>query len=188
MSYLYVTDREEWRSWLEKNHSTEKEIWLIYYKKHTGRPRIPYDDAVEEALCFGWIDSTVKRIDGEKYCQRFTPRRKKSGWSKLNKARVKELIKNGKMDDAGFVKIEAAKRNGMWDRVTEPVIVDAIPASLERALSDNKKAKEFFCGLSPSCQKQYAGWIASAKREETREKRIAEAVRLLNNSQKLGMK
>ena len=82
---LYVTNREDWRAWLEQNHATEKEVWLLYYKKHTGKPTIPYDDAVEEALCFGWIDSTVKRIDDEKYTQKFTPRNDRSVWSESNK-------------------------------------------------------------------------------------------------------
>ncbi len=99
---LYVTTRDEWRSWLEENHKSEKEIWLIYYKKHTGKPRIPYDDAVEEALCFGWIDSIIKRIDEEKYTQKFSPRKQNSAWSDLNKKRVKKLIEEGKMTKAGY--------------------------------------------------------------------------------------
>jgi len=89
---LYVTTRDEWRSWLEKNHKSEKEIWLIYYKKHTGKPRIPYDDAVEEALCFGWIDSIIKRIDEKKYAQKFSPRKQNSVWSDLNKKRDYDSI------------------------------------------------------------------------------------------------
>lgn len=101
---LYVTDRDAWRAWLEKNYDTEKEIWLIYYKKHTGKPRIPYDDAVEEALCFGWIDSTVKRVDDEKFAQKFTPRKNKSNWSDLNKKRAKKMIREGRMTKAGFLK------------------------------------------------------------------------------------
>ncbi|MGB2982026.1 MAG: hypothetical protein WBC77_12350, partial [Candidatus Zixiibacteriota bacterium] len=100
---LYVTNRDDWRAWLRKNHSSQKEVWLIYYKKHTGKPRIPYDDAVEEALCYGWIDSTIKRIDEEKYAQKFTPRSEKSNWSELNKRRAKKMIREGRMTQAGLV-------------------------------------------------------------------------------------
>lgn len=99
---LYVKKRGEWRKWLEKNHQKESEIWLVYYKKHTKKPSIPYNDAVEEALCFGWIDSSEKRIDKERYAQRFTPRKPKSNWSESNKERVRKLIVQGKMTPAGL--------------------------------------------------------------------------------------
>src|SRR5256885_14789235 len=102
---LYVTSRDDWRAWLEKNHETEKEVWLIYYKKHTNRPRIPYDDAVEEALCFGWIDSIVQKIDDERYAQKFTPRKSSSKWSESNKRRVRKLLQEGRMTQAGLAKI-----------------------------------------------------------------------------------
>jgi len=111
---LYITTRAKWRKWLEKNHNTEKEIWLIYYKKHTGKPRIPYDDAVEEALCFGWIDSIIKRIDEEKYTQNFSPRKQNSVWSDLNKKRVKKLIEEGKITKAGFGTIKGIGINGAF--------------------------------------------------------------------------
>ena len=111
---LYVMNREDWRAWLEQNHATEKEVWLLYYKKHTGKPTIPYDDAVEEALCFGWIDSLVKRIDDEKYTQKFTPRKNRSVWSESNKKRAKRTIKLGRMTGAGLHKIRAAKKSGEW--------------------------------------------------------------------------
>ncbi len=103
---LYVTNRNEWRVWLEKNHVSANEIWLIYYKKHSGKKRIPYNDAVEEALCFGWIDSTVKSIDDECYAQRFSPRRKKSKLSEMNKERIRQLIKRGKMTSHGLESIK----------------------------------------------------------------------------------
>src|SRR5918992_6386370 len=102
---LYVTNRDEWRAWLEKNHATEREVWLIYYKKHTGKPRIPYDDAVEEALCFGWIDSIVKTLDGDRYMQKFTPRTNVGKWSRLNLERVKKLLHEGRMTEAGRAKL-----------------------------------------------------------------------------------
>jgi uncharacterized protein YdeI (YjbR/CyaY-like superfamily) len=102
---LYVTERAAWRAWLAGHHGTEKEIWLVYYKKHTGKPRIPYNDAVEEALCYGWIDSTVKKADEERTAQRFSPRRQKSRLSEMNRERARRLIKAGKMTEAGLAKI-----------------------------------------------------------------------------------
>src|ERR1044072_1059586 len=99
---LYIADRRAWRAWLEENHARETEVWLVYYKKHTGRPRIPYDDAVEEALCFGWIDSTVRRLDEERFLQKFTPRKLKSNWCESNVKRARRLIAEGLMTKAGF--------------------------------------------------------------------------------------
>jgi uncharacterized protein YdeI (YjbR/CyaY-like superfamily) len=186
---LYVTNRKEWRSWLKKNHNKGKLIWLVYYKKHTGRPRIPYDDAVEEALCYGWIDSTVKRIDDEIFIQKFTPRKKRSVWSDLNKQRVKKLIKLGKMAKPGMEKVIAAKENGDWDKVPKAQTFEYdMPAELETLLSSNKKAASNFSKLSPSNQKRYIAWIASAKKIETRERRAAEAFELIKSNQELGMK
>jgi uncharacterized protein YdeI (YjbR/CyaY-like superfamily) len=103
---LHVTTRNEWRAWLAEHHDTEKEVWLISYKKHTGRPQIPYDEAVEEALCFGWIDSLVKTIDEERFAQKFTPRKMKNNWSESNKRRVKKLVREGRMTQAGLSKIK----------------------------------------------------------------------------------
>jgi len=185
---LYISNRKDWRKWLKENHNTVREVWLIYYKKHTCKPRIPYDDAVEEALCFGWIDSTVKRIDDEKYCQKFTPRNLKSIWSEHNKKRVAKMIKEGKMTKHGLVKVKAAKKNGEWYKTAEAVKAFAMPSELTKLLSGNKKAGEFFSELSPSHKKQYIGWIASAKKVETRKKRAEEAITLLKKRQKLGMK
>jgi uncharacterized protein YdeI (YjbR/CyaY-like superfamily) len=185
---LYISNRKEWRKWLKENHSIVREVWLIYYKKHTGKLRIPYDDAVEEALCFGWIDSTVKRIDDEKYCQKFTTRNLKSIWSEHNKKRVAKMIKQGKMTKHGIEKVKAAKKNGEWYKTAEAVKEFKMPSALTRLLSANEKAMEFFTELSPSHKKQYIGWIASAKKVETREKRAKEALKLLQTKQKLGMK
>ena len=185
---LYISNRKEWRKWLKENHSTVKEVWLTYYKKHTGKPRIPYDDAVEEALCFGWIDSTIKRIDDEKYCQKFTPRKDKSNWSKFNKERVAKLIKQNIMTKAGMDKINTAKKIGNWDKRIAAEINFDMPPELSQLLIANKIAKEFFNELSPSFKKQYIGWIASAKKIETREKRAREAIKLLKTRQKLGIR
>lgn len=188
MHQLYITNRKEWRKWLKENHKTTYAIWLIYYKKHTGKPRIPYDDAVEEALCFGWIDSIVKRIDDEKFMQRFTPRKNKSSWSESNKKRVAKMIKQKRMTKAGLDKINTAKANGQWNKVIEAKEDLEMPEEFSRLLSANKQPREFFNELSPSHKKQYIGWIASAKRNETRLKRAKEAITLLKKNKKLGMK
>ena len=186
---LYVKNRKEWRNWLKKNHNKEKLVWLVYYKKHTGKPRIPYDDAVEEALCYGWIDSTIKRVDDEIYIQKFTPRNKRSKWSELNKQRVEKLIKQRKMVKPGLDKVNAAKENGDWDKVIEAVEVKyKMPEELKILLASDKKAATLFESLPPSQKKLYIAWIASAKKIETRERRAAEAFELLKKNKKLGMK
>ena len=185
---LYVTDRDHWRDWLKENHATKKEIWLIYYKKHTGKANIPYDDAVEEALCYGWIDSIIKKIDDEKYARKFTPRNNNSRWSELNKKRVQKTIKQGRMTEVGLAKIKAARKNGQWDKATSASKMPEIPLEFKKALAANKKAKEYFENLASSYRKHYVGWIASAKREQTRKKRIEEAINLLQQNKKLGLK
>jgi uncharacterized protein YdeI (YjbR/CyaY-like superfamily) len=185
---LHVTDRDSWRLWLEENHAREKEIWLVYFKKHTGKPRVSYDDAVEEALCFGWIDSTVRKVDSDRYCQKFTPRKEHSNWSRLNKQRVKKLIKNGRMAKPGLDKIKTAKANGSWDSLSAAEQSFEMPAELADGLGRNKEAKIFFDSLAPSFQKHYIAWVASARKMATKRKRASEALELLEKKQKLGMK
>jgi uncharacterized protein YdeI (YjbR/CyaY-like superfamily) len=186
---VYAASRDQWREWLAKNHKAKKEVWLIYYKKHTDKPRIPYDDAVEEAICFGWIDSTVKRLDEEKYAQKFTPRSAKSKWSQLNIQRAKRMIEEGRMTEAGLVKCQDAIKNSKKEPRTKPSKKRlTIPPYLKEALSVNKKVWENFNNLAPSYQRLYIGWIADAKKEETRKKRLKEAMILLKQNKKLGMK
>ncbi len=186
---LYVPGRREWREWLEKHHETEKEIWLIYYKKHTDKPRVPYDDAVEEALCYGWIDSIVKRIDDERYAQKFTPRANTTKWSELNVKRIKQLIKDGKMTEAGMAKIDKGVLDGTIKPVTKPFPKElTIPPEIEAALSADPVVWKNFNALAPSHKKNYIGWISSAKREETRRRRLEEAIELLAQNKKLGLK
>ncbi len=185
---LHVTNRDDWRAWLRKNYDTKKEVWLIYYKRHTGKPRIPYDGAVEEALCFGWIDSLVKKIDDEKFAQKFTPRKGKSKWSEANKKRARKMIKEGKMTKAGLAKIREAKSNGEWFK-TAPVKKElVIPAYIKKAFATNEKALDNFNNLANGYKRQLVGWITSAKRGETRKRRLTEAIRLLEQNKKLGMK
>ncbi|OGU39956.1 MAG: hypothetical protein A2X61_16285 [Ignavibacteria bacterium GWB2_35_12] len=182
---IYAKNRIEWRKWLEKNYDEQKEIWLIYYKKHTGKPRIPYNDAVEEALCFGWIDSTIKRIDDEKYCQKFTPRNHKSGWSESNILRMKKLIKDGKMTDAGMAKFKP--ENKLYPTRLINTDEKDIPSFILDALKENSSALEKFRKLAPSHKRNYLRWITEPKREETREKRLAKTVELLSKGKTLGM-
>ena len=185
---LYVTDRDKWRKWLKKNNKTKKEIWLIYYKKHTRKPRIPYDDAVEEALCFGWIDSTVKRLDDEKYAQKFTPRNTRSGWSELNIRRARKMIKEKKMTQAGLLKCKDVLKNAPKKPKSKPQKTEiVIPSDLKKALTKNKKAQKNFENFAPSYKRMYIGWISSAKRQETKEKRIARVVEWSALNQKPGM-
>lgn len=182
---LYLKNRKEWRSWLEKNHDKEKEIWLIYYKKHTNKPRIPYEDAVEEALCFGWIDSTVKKINKEKYAQRFTPRNKNSIWSELNKKRVKKMIKQGKMTKIGLVKFKnLSNKNQKNLELTDSLI---IPKDLKSALQKNKIAWKNFQALAPSYKKLYIYSILTTKQASTRKRRIEKAIQSAKQNKKYPM-
>lgn len=185
---LYVTNRKEWREWLEKNFTTEKEVWLIFYKKHIEKPKILYDDAVEEAICFGWIDSIIKKIDDEKYARKFTPRAKGSGWSELNKKRAEAMIAIGRMTEAGLQKIEEAKRNGIWSKASAQRKEFELSPEYEKILKSNKKAWHNFNSLAPSHKKNYIGWVMSAKREETRKSRFNEVLRCLEQNKKLGLK
>lgn len=178
---LYVTKREDWRKWLKKNHKTAKEIWLVYYRKHTNKPRIPYDDAVEEALCFGWIDGILKRVDDEVYVQRYTPRRPNSILSHLNRTRIEKMIKQKKMTKFGLEKIKNIKPENHVPKVLP------MPADLKKALSRNKKAQNNFTNFSPSGKKHYIWWVISAKRKDTRKKRIKETVKRAFQNKKAGV-
>jgi uncharacterized protein YdeI (YjbR/CyaY-like superfamily) len=167
--------REEWRRWLEKNHRTSLGVWLIYYKVKSGKPSVRYSEAVKEALCFGWIDSKVKSLDKERYMQIFTPRKPKSVWSKLNKQYIEEIIEEGLMTTVGLEKIEAAKQNGSWN-LLDAIEALIIPLDLKQALEANTTAKEYFEAFNNSSKKNILFWIDSAKRPETRLKRIEQTV------------
>ncbi|GCE31806.1 hypothetical protein KDA_72900 [Dictyobacter alpinus] len=173
----YAQDRHQWRRWLEEHHATSPGIWLIAYKQQTARPSVSYSDAVEEALCFGWVDSRPNVLDEERYIRLFSPRNPKSSWSRLNKQRVEKLIAQGLMAAAGFKAIEEAKRNGAWN--SYDAIEDlTLPADLDNALRANPTAHQYFHAFSPSVKKSILWWIESAKRTETRKKRIEETTRL----------
>jgi uncharacterized protein YdeI (YjbR/CyaY-like superfamily) len=178
---LHVETRSRWRDWLAKHHDKETEIWLVYNKKRSGRPRVSYDEAVEEALCFGWIDGLVKPIDADRYAQRFTPRRENSRWSDLNRRRFRRLVEEGRMTPAGRArgpsKPPPAKRSP-----------SKTPRYIVAALRGHPEAQRFFRELAPSYRRLYVRWIDSAKREETRQRRLSEAISLLARRQKLGLK
>lgn len=178
--------RAAWRAWLEKNYAREKELWLVLYKKNSGKPTVSYDQAVEEALCFGWIDGLTKGIDEEKYAVRFCPRKSGSVWSESNKKRVAKMIAEGKMTAIGLAKVEEAKRNGEWEKAVARENVSNIPADLKRALQADKIAQQNFEILAPSHKRQYIYWITEAKRDETRRKRIQETVRMVKANKRLG--
>ncbi|MDZ7962825.1 MAG: YdeI/OmpD-associated family protein [Aulosira sp. DedQUE10] len=172
---VYAENRQEWREWLQNNHHSSIGVWLIYYKVKSGKPSVKYSEAVKEALCFGWIDSKVKTIDAERYMQIFTPRKPKSVWSKLNKQYIEELIAQNLMTEAGLKKIEIAKQNGFWISL-DAIEALIIPADLKLALSANESANKYFEALSNSSKKNILSWIESAKRPETRLKRIEQII------------
>jgi uncharacterized protein YdeI (YjbR/CyaY-like superfamily) len=187
MMELYVKNREEWRRWLEENHSTVKGIWLIYYKKHSGKERVPYNDAVEEALCFGWIDGKIKRVNEDYYIQWFTPRRPVSRWSELNISRVQKLIKAGLMRPQGL----SVYKEGMKKHQPASDIRSApdlpVPDDLLNALKNNQTALDNFLNFPPACRKLYLFWLNDAKRAETRKGRIQKIVDRSEKNLKAGM-
>jgi uncharacterized protein YdeI (YjbR/CyaY-like superfamily) len=192
MKRFPATDRSEWRSWLATNHESEREVWVVFQKKHTGQTGMSYEEAVEEALCFGWIDSIVRRLDNDSYARKFTPRMDKANWSETNKRRVAKCIKEGRMTAIGLAKIsysnpenyERAERRN--PKSARPPL--AVPLSLQRALRANPTVWKNFNSLPPSHQRSYIGWIIQAKREETQERRLNEAIRMLAQNKRLGLK
>ncbi|MDD2889337.1 MAG: YdeI/OmpD-associated family protein [bacterium] len=174
---LSLTNRKEWRKWLESNHNKEKEIWLIHYKKHSEIKGISYKDALEEAICFGWIDSKMKGIDDEKFILRYSPRKKNSVWSEINKNTALKMIKEGKITEEGLAKIEEAKRNGNWVSAYTSKRKPDIPPDLKKALLECENAWEKFNKFSNTSQLQYVFWVNTAKLKTTREKRIKEVVK-----------
>lgn len=184
---LYFSDSREWRKWLEKNHDKEKGVWLIHYRKDTGKRNLSYNEALEEALCFGWIDSRLKKVDAERFVLKFSPRKADSIWSQVNKEKAEQLIKSGRMTDAGLAKIEEAKKNGSWDRAYTNRVRNEIPPDLEKALREDKTAWNNFQHFANSYRNTYIFWLNEAKTEETRKRRIAEIVKRSVLNRKPGM-
>jgi uncharacterized protein YdeI (YjbR/CyaY-like superfamily) len=169
--------QQDWRRWLKKNHKTKQSVWLILYKKESNKPVIGWSGAVDEALCFGWVDGKRKTLDEEKFIQYFCARKSKGTWSKINKAKVQRLIDEGLMTKAGLDSIETSRQNGSWT-ILDPVEELTIPSDLAKEFRTKPGSKDFFSGLSRSVRKAILQWLVLAKRPETRQKRITEVVEL----------
>jgi len=180
---LYVTNRKNWRKWLSKNYKNQKEVWLIYYRKETGKPRISYDDAVLEALCFGWIDSTVKKIDRERFAQRFSPRKPRSGLSQMNKERIRELIKEKKMTKWGL-KVVAHVFNPKIDEANKIII----PQDIYKALRVNKDAWKHFQKMPFSYRRIRIVYIEGRKRQgmDMYKKALAHFIKMTAQNKRIG--
>ena len=169
-------NHKEWHLWLEENHSSKKELWVIIQKKKSRIKGLKYEKAVEEVICFGWIDSKMQSIDSDRFRQRFSPRRKNSIWSKKNKETAENLIRVGKMTEDGFAAINLAKENGKWDTVYSSKVAPTIPNDLIEALKKSELAWVNFSKFSNSTKFQYVYWVTSAKKDETRQERLVKVV------------
>jgi uncharacterized protein YdeI (YjbR/CyaY-like superfamily) len=174
---FYPKSRQEWRDWLQEHHDKKQSVWLIYYKKKSNAMTVAYSDAVDEALCFGWIDSKQMPIDDDKFMQFFSRRKSNSVWSKINKEKIERLTSQGLMTEAGYRTIEIAKQNGSWTILDDAEAL-IIPEDLESEFQKALQAKDNFLGLSRSDKRNILQWLVLAKRPETRKKRITEIVEL----------
>jgi uncharacterized protein YdeI (YjbR/CyaY-like superfamily) len=175
-------DRQKWRTWLSTNHTSSPGVWLVYYKDHTGVKSVSYEESVNEALCFGWIDSLIKRLDEDRYARKFTPRKPTSNWSESNRKRWAELKQAGLLSEAGLA---AAPTGNIY---APRLAIPELPSYIAKAIEANPKALRFFRKLAPTHRRHFVAWIHTAKRAETREKRIRESLALLAAGQKLGLK
>jgi uncharacterized protein YdeI (YjbR/CyaY-like superfamily) len=175
-------NRAAWRRWLAKHHATSRGVWLVFYKKSTGRKGLSYDDAVEEAISFGWIDSVIRRIDDETYGQRFTPRNPKSSWSATNIRRAEKVIREGRMTEPGL-----ARFRGAAPRVRPSAVPGlALTAELSAVLRADTQAEAEFLRLPPSHRKNYVAWVMDAKKDETRLRRLGKLIAILRTGQRPG--
>jgi uncharacterized protein YdeI (YjbR/CyaY-like superfamily) len=176
---LEVGGHQQWRTWLRRNHDSVSEIWLVFRKG--GAPALSYEDAICEALCWGWVDSLIKRLDDERYARKFTPRKLDSRWSTLNRRRYEEMRKRGLLQKPGIDR-PPTDRNGDTPKVA------GFPSYIEKALRSDPRVWSEWERLAPSCRRQYLGWIDSAKKDETKQRRLAEALARVSTGQKLAMK
>jgi uncharacterized protein YdeI (YjbR/CyaY-like superfamily) len=181
--HFYFKNAQEWREWLHENHHSSKGVHLIFYRVNSEFESMRWEDAVQVAICYGWIDSTVRRIDDERRKQMFTPRKDKSVWSKLNKTYIEKLIQDNLMHESGLRKIETAKQNGSWESLDAVENLE-IPNDLKLAFEQNKLAFDNYNNFSPSYRKSYLYWLNQAKREETRNIRITEIIKLCEQNVK----
>ena len=186
MKTFLARTTKQWREWLDEHHDSESEVWLIFHRLHTGMASIAYQDALDEALCFGWVDSLVKRLDDRRYARKFTPRRADSRWSITNRKRYSALKVSGRLEPAG---INRPPTDRGYDppppRFKMPL---KLPPYVETALRKHPAALRYFEALAPSHRRRYVGWIESGKREETKARRLKEAIRLLAGGRELGLK
>lgn len=174
---FHAEDGAAWRKWLEENHQREASVWLIIYRKSSDTPSVYYDEAVDEALCFGWIDSKPNKRDGESYYQFFSKRNPKSNWSRVNKAKVEQLLAQGRMAPAGSAMVAHAQASGTWTALDDVESL-VIPPDLQQVLDTNQRAQHAWNGFPPSSKRGILEWIFNAKKPETRQKRIDETVSL----------
>ena len=179
---LDVRNRQRWLTWLAKHHTSSPGIWLVRHKQHTGVKSMPYEDLVREALCFGWVDSLIKRLDDDRYAIKVTPRKPTSKWSDINRKRWVELKTAGLLTSAGLA--AAPTKNTYAPRS----VIPNLPVYIAKALKADPKAWQHFRGLAPTYRRNFVVWIHTAKRPETREKRIRESIALLTAGKKLGLK
>jgi uncharacterized protein YdeI (YjbR/CyaY-like superfamily) len=177
---MTFASRRAWERWLDKHHETSTGIWLKFAKKHSGIPSVYYPEALEVALCYGWIDGLLKRLDDCYYLQRFTPRRPRSKWSKINCSKVAALIESGKMKPAGLRQIEAAKSDGRWDAAYDSARTITVPEDLREALDKNPSAAEFLATISGRNRYSLLYYIHDAKKPETRARRVAHVMKMLS--------
>jgi uncharacterized protein YdeI (YjbR/CyaY-like superfamily) len=172
---------QRWRDWLKKHHDSEAEVWLIFHKKHTGKPSVAYKDALDQALCYGWIDSLIKRIDDDRYARKFTPRKARSNWSSINVKRYNELRAAGRLASPGLA------RSPDGQPVVDGSRSTSFPSDIEKEIRKNVKAWTFFERLAPSYRRLYVRWIDDAKREETRQRRVEQVIEKLRQGKKPGL-
>ncbi len=178
---VHPPTRAAWRAWLAENHAREQGVWLVTYKKATGKPRVEYEEAVEEALCFGWIDSKPNKLDEERSLLWFAPRKSGTGWSRPNKERVARMIAAGAMTPAGLAKVEAARRDGSWEALDAIESLE-IPGDLAEALAAHPRAAAYFDAFPRSVKRGILEWISTAKKSETRARRVQETARLAKDN------
>ncbi len=186
MKTFIAQTANQWRDWLAEHHDSESEVWLIFHKLHTGMASIAYADALDEALCFGWEDSLVKRLDDGRYARKFTPRRAESRWSAVNRKRYGELKASGRLKPPGIQR--PPTNRGYGPRPSRLAIPSKLPEYIQAALRNHPIALRHFEALPPAQRRRYFAWIESAKREETKLRRLKEAIRLLASGKVLGLK
>lgn len=186
MNTFHPQTLDEWRCWLDEHHASETEVWLIFHKRHTGLTTIEYQEALDEALCFGWVDSLVRRLDDQRYARKFTPRRHDSRWSDVNRKRYAELNSEGRLTPPGIER--APTDRGYAPRPTRLELPAELPSYIQSALDENPAARRSFDALPLSERRRYFAWIESARREETKLRRLQEAIRLLAGGKVLGLK